>query len=603
MSGLRSIQKSFLCMLSVYTFFQLSYFQTAEAAIQKGVIIAADQPLAGALVTWTSADKKKSMSVYSDEKGNFNMDVSGEGNIRVRHPLYRDLQRKLNSISEEKSQLKTQLKSQTEWQMQAFTSSEELAKSFPASVHVTKVFRNLKKESKKELIGQCFMCHQMGNALTRQKKSEEGWDLAVERMEGMGAMLTSEGRKNIPEALYKSFDGDISVQYRPHVVFQQAWKKAQIREWPIGEAVSHIHDVIVAKNGKIYGVDMSLDRIYELNRDTGAIRNWPFPITDMPLGGMFSGAYHPLGTFNAKFGPHSVQEGPEGVLWITASLSGDLLSFDPVAEKFTRYPLPEGVYPHTMRFDRKGQLWFTISVTNQVAMFNPKTKKFKIIQLPYGDAIKWVSAKLAKVVLKIASWFPEKNLQVFLSSHKSTGKGYNVLPVPYGIDVSPIDGSIWYSKLNDAKIGRIDPATFEITEFETPLMGPRRLRFASNGTLWIPAFMEGSIMSFEPTQSKFKVYKLPVLGPEQQETPYALAVHPLTGMVWITGGSSDRMIRFNPINEEFSAYPLPTRVTFMREIDFSEDGEVCSSYANLPGYAIEGGRPKIMCLRPGSVSL
>lgn len=32
-------------------------------------------------------------------------------------------------------------------------------------------------------------------------------------------------------------------------------------------------------------------------------------------------------------------------------------------------------------------------------------------------------------------------------------------PFPYGIDVNPIDGSIWYAALTAHKIGRIDAKT------------------------------------------------------------------------------------------------------------------------------------------------
>lgn len=100
----------------------------------------------------------------------------------------------------------------------------------------------------------------------------------------------------------------------------------------------------------------------------------------------------------------------------------------------------------------------------------------------------------------------------------------------------------------------------------------------------------------DTASGEFENFTLPTLGPEQMETPYALAVHPTRGDVWITGGASDRMLRFDPKSKQFMTYPLPTRVTFMREVDFAEDGSVCSSYANLPGYAIEGGRPKVVCL-------
>jgi len=53
--------------------------------------------------------------------------------------------------------------------------------------------------------------------------------------------------------------------------------------------------------------------------------------------------------------------------------------------------------------------------------------------------------------------------------------------MPYGIDVNPADGSIWYSSLMANRIGRIDPDTLEVKVFAPPTLGPRRMRFAPDG--------------------------------------------------------------------------------------------------------------------------
>ena len=58
------------------------------------------------------------------------------------------------------------------------------------------------------------------------------------------------------------------------------------------------------------------------------------------------------------------------------------------------------------------------------------------------------------------------------------------------IDVAP-DGYIWFSQLNEHKIGRIDPDDFSVQLIPTPFSAPRRLRFDSKGRLWIPGFSSG----------------------------------------------------------------------------------------------------------------
>jgi virginiamycin B lyase len=61
---------------------------------------------------------------------------------------------------------------------------------------------------------------------------------------------------------------------------------------------------------------------------------------------------------------------------------------------------------------------------------------------------------------------------------------------------------------------------------------------------------------------------------------------------------SDRVLRFNSATNTFIAYPMPTRVSYLRDIAFTADGQVCSSSSNLPAYGIEGGRGSFLCIDP-----
>lgn len=171
--------------------------------------------------------------------------------------------------------------------------------------------------------------------------------------------------------------------------------------------------------------------------------------------------------------------------------------------------------------------------------------------------------------------------------------------MPYGIDVNPVDGGKRYSKIYTDRIGHIDPNTPIITEIETPLNGPRRLRFDQDGILWIPSVDEGGLMRFDPETGKFKTYRLPLLSASEYEMPYALNVHPITGDIWITSNLSDRLFRFDKVAETFVSYPSPARVTILRDLVFTEDGSVCSSQSNLPAYV----RDRRRGLRPSSVSI
>jgi len=176
-------------------------------------------------------------------------------------------------------------------------------------------------------------------------------------------------------------------------------------------------------------------------------------------------------------------------------------------------------------------------------------------------------------------------------------------PVPYGIDVAP-DGSVWFSQLNEHRIGRVDPATLDVEMIDTPFTAPRRLRFDSQGRLWIPGFSSGLVAQFDPATRKFTEYSLPTdAGAEGGaiDTPYALNVDRERDIVWICGTNSDTLIRFDPSDEKFTVYPLPSRVMYTREIDFDANGRVRTSNSNGPTWQIEGGVPRLLRLDPSFV--
>jgi streptogramin lyase len=325
---------------------------------------------------------------------------------------------------------------------------------------------------------------------------------------------------------------------------------------------------------------------------------------DEPVGGDFVGIQMPLGIFTGSHGPHSMAQIDDGRMYITAALSSSLFMFDPETEEFTRYNIPrgflwrKGLYPHTIRADKDNNVWFTVTMSNRLMKFDTTTNEFTDIGLPSDSVLNWMTDVFMGAVLKIAGLFPHENAHMAMSHHKFLNGGKEVLSMPYGIDVHPLNGDIWYSKVIGNKIGRIDPNTLEITEYETPHRGPRRMRFDKDGILWIPSFDEGVLMRFDPVTEAFENIPLPLLSEGEWEVPYALNVHPDTGDVWIAANNSDRVLRYIPQEKRFITYPMPSRVVWFRDIEFTEDGQVCTSNANLPAYAHEDGLPAFVCIDP-----
>ncbi|MGB7343376.1 MAG: c-type cytochrome, partial [Pirellulaceae bacterium] len=156
-----------------------------------------------------------------------------------------------------------------------------------------------------------------------------------------------------------------------------------------------------------------------------------------------------------------------------------------------------------------------------------------------------------------------------------SGRGESRGITRYGLDYSPVDGMIWYSKLNGNRIGRIDPNADDgnIREWNPPFRGPRRLHVAPDGMVWVPGFGSGVFGRFDPNTEKWTVYELP---DAENQIPYALNVDS-KGIVWICGTGNDTINRFDPVTEILTEFRLPTRVSYTREIEFDDEGSVWTS--------------------------
>jgi len=563
-----------------------------NATLTGNVATSTDMPVSGAIITALNNKKTRRTTTYSHPDGSYSLPVAytGDLSVRVRTPYFADAVRDVTVTDGATIQL--------DFVTERMTDKKNLSNALTASAHAATIHW-ANTENRDTFISQCHFCHQIGNSLTRVPRNRELWVEVVDRMEGYLVLVTDDDKVNIVDRLHETFTGE-------PIKAVQTWDvspdlpNAIIEEWVAGDALSFIHDADVGADGRLYGADEGHDILWELDRDTGQIDEVKLPPVDLPVGGKFSGLALPIGIFTGKHGPHSLAKDEQGRLWITNSLSSRLMAYTPEEHKFETYDVAaDSLYLHTIRLDHNGRLWFTVAASNQVGRFDPKTAQLDLLDLLTNGLSRWFADAMLPTVNWIGSFFPRKNVPITISHHKWANLGREILNMPYGIDVNPQDGSVWYAKLYANKIGRIDPETFAIEEFDTPAVGPRRPRFAPDGTLWIPGFDTGVLISLNPETHEFKSHALPTLAPGEYETPYALNVHPGTGIVWLTSNSSDRIFSFDPKTEEFTSYPLPTRVTFLRDIVFTQDGKICSSQSNLPSYAIEGGLAGFICLDPG----
>ncbi len=512
--------------------------------------------IAGAMVTVSDARRGLAESVFSDRNGRFMLDtrLGGPLELRVRKLYFADHTAQIDLAASGRVDLSIGLT--------ALKSDAEISDALPSISHFAKInFDADGPFSRPQFARDCLSCHAIGNSFTRWSRPPEGWLPTVTRMHGYLGNGDAAAMKRRAEMLAKAFDGS-PARSRPAYPVDPALYRARILQYRL-DGAGVPHDAEVSRvDGKVYTVDMFVDAVIVTDLATGKSESVPETADGLPPGGAFTkmGAPAPYGLTIAR-APHSLSEGLDGKFYLTESIGGSIGAFDPATRTFQHFDVGGGaVYPHSVRVDRKGIVWFTVAFSNQIGRFDPVSKEMKVLALP-----------------------------------QTPSTGAACCAVPYGIDVHPVDGSIWYTKLFSDKIGRIDAATLAITEIDSPVAGPRRQRFDKAGNLWITGFSHGDIARLDTTSMRSRIYTLPQYAPGEVPSPYALGIHPATQDVWINDVNTDHVYRFIPAEERFVAYPMPLRGTYTRDFTFTTAGGACTANNPIPAAALEGQTPELIC--------
>jgi len=482
--------------------------------------------MGGVMVSAFDDENRQSVSVFSQLDGSFQIDDLHEAAYRIRARLPGQRDHWVEDVKLGDKKIAVTMEPAT---------GRELEEQRPA----TDAFAQLKFDSPRDRLNfkmMCSYCHQIGTPGFRTPEKPVDWETMITRMDGFGG-LYPHTKDTIVKRIIDTYKGD-AVEKWPEYVPPPAptgmVTQAKITAWEIGDHYEgSFHDLEVGDDGLAYVVHIGKQYTATLDPKTGERIFYKLP--------------------RGSHGPHSIEPDNHGDMWLTLCVSGEMAKFDLETKEYTilssaEPPAERGSWPHTLRTDPKDHeslIWYTDAGRNSVFRLHPKTLERKEYHLLEAGQV------------------------------KAGGKGESRGITPYGLDYSPVDGTIWYSKLNGNRIGRIDPKApdGDITEWNPPFRGPRRLHVAPDGNVWVPGFGSGVFGKFDPKTEEWTTYPLPDY---LNQIPYALNVAP-DGMVWICGTGNDTLNRFNPETEYLVEFPLPFRVSYTREIEFDKDGNVWTS--------------------------
>jgi len=509
------------------------------------------------------------------------LDIAGERRFRVRKQGYADA---VVTSDNDDAALDVTL--------QRLSDPRKIADSKPANLWLSELqfeWADEPARAKQHFLLHCGFCHQQASVFMRTSRSEEQWTDILERMDAYGAMAGEDFLDAAAAGLQASYE-ELNRRHAELPMFE-AWNSslasATITEWPIGDSFSQMHDFVLHPNGKVYIGDNLMDRIYALDPQTGTYEVFKVPHDEgAERGGILGNRMSTYPKTDNYMGVHSFTISPEdGHIFLTPSMQRELVEFDPESGEFFRYKMDDGFYPHTIRADDQDRVWFTLALSSQVGMFDRETETFTFYDLPARGIIEWAALKIIKFRLGHG----------YVGSRPDFDWETSGFPMPYGIDVSPVDGTVWVARLYANDLAKIDPESGDVTMIETPLNGPRRLRIDADGRVWIVAFSDGKLAEYDPVTETFTVHDLPVVS----ETPYALNVDRKRGVVWVNGNQSDTIMSFHIESRTWRVFPMSRKRTFTRDIEIAADGSVYTSNSHFPSWMIEDGQPTLIHLDPG----
>lgn len=301
----------------------------------------------------------------------------------------------------------------------------------------------------------------------------------------------------------------------------------------------------------------------------------------------------------ARAFPHDVAVDSKGVGWVSENRHGFLGRFDPNAHAYTRIPLPGGKStpsPSSVAVDLQDRVWVSDGNNNRIVQYDPKTSAFTVYPIPAGPNGERKNLNTIRFHPDGTVWATEIGANQILRLDPATKKVAEY-PVPSGVlakrNTLPygmaIDGNkfLWFIESIAEKVGKVNPVTGEITEFEIPTKGaiPHRMAADADGNLWFgEAGGVGQLGMIDYRTGKITEYPTPT----KYSGAYSIDVDRTRNLIWVDEMIADQIARFDPRTKNWVEYPVPTRYSSIRriEVDPSRPNRVwfSGSHKDTVGY-------------------
>lgn len=186
------------------------------------------------------------------------------------------------------------------------------------------------------------------------------------------------------------------------------------------------------------------------------------------------------------------------------------------------------------------------------------------------------------------------------------------LPTPNSMPHDPavgLDGALWYTGMTANVLGRLDPNSGDIREYQLPQgSGPHGLAVDKQGTVWYTANTKGVIGKLDPKTEKITEYPMPDEKADDPHTP----VFDRNGILWFTVQNGNFVGRLDPQTGAITLKQPPTHnshpygiainskgVPFFCEFNSNKIGRIDPNTLEITEYSLpHGARPRRLAITP-----
>jgi virginiamycin B lyase len=129
-------------------------------------------------------------------------------------------------------------------------------------------------------------------------------------------------------------------------------------------------------------------------------------------------------------------------------------------------------------------------------------------------------------------------------------------------------GIAWYASFGEQILGKLDPRTGKVSDYEIPLLKPKMptgilaVRFDEDENIWLGMQFQGGVAKFDKKTEKFQTWSLPpeLNGDHVQINQVSPEHHKVDDKVWLQDAGTYTVLRLDVKSgkfEVFEPYPIP----------------------------------------------